>query len=32
MDESIHDGFEYIKTLKCELDALVMGRNELAKW
>lgn len=26
------DGFEYLKQQKLELDSLVLGRNELAKW
>jgi hypothetical protein len=32
MDDNLKTGFEYVKTLKCELDAIVIGRNDLAKW
>jgi hypothetical protein len=32
MDEDVKGGFQYLRQQKCELDALVIGRNELAKW
>jgi hypothetical protein len=32
MDDPVSDGFEYMKQAKAELDSLVLGRNELAKW
>lgn len=32
MDEEVKNGFDYIKTTKQELDSLIIGRNELAKW
>ena len=32
MDEPVENGFEYIKQRKSELDGLMLGRNELAKW
>jgi hypothetical protein len=32
MDESIKNGFEYIKQSKLELDHLILGRNKIAKW
>ena len=34
MDQDVKDtnSFQYIKQTRSELDSLVMGRNELAKW
>jgi len=32
MDNPVREGFEYIKQSKLELDSLILGRNELAKW
>jgi len=32
MDQSVKDGFEYIQHHKADLDELILGRNELAKW
>lgn len=32
MENPIKDGFEYLKQQKVELDSLILGRNELAKW
>jgi hypothetical protein len=32
LDDDVADGFDVIKQHKLELDALVIGRNELAKW
>jgi len=32
LDDNLKDGFEVVKQRKQELDALVMGRNEIAKW
>lgn len=32
MDESVKSGFEYLRQKKEELDQLILGRNELAKW
>jgi hypothetical protein len=32
MDDNVKEGFEVIKQKKQELDALVMARNEIAKW
>ena len=32
MDDRVSEGFDMIKQQKIELDALVIGRNELAKW
>ena len=32
MDEPVENGFDYIAQGKSELDALILGRNELAKW
>jgi hypothetical protein len=36
MDENLKDysnlSFQYLKQTKNELDALIIGRNELAKW
>ena len=34
MDEDVKNtqSFQYIKQTRSELDSLVMGRNELAKW
>ena len=32
MDEPVASGFEYHKQKKNELDTLILGRNELAKW
>lgn len=32
MDEKISDSFEYIKQSKLELDHLILGRNQIAKW
>lgn len=32
MDNPVKDGFEYLKQQKLELDSLVLGRNEIAKW
>lgn len=32
MDDNVKDGFEYLKQNKLELESLIMGRNEIAKW
>ena len=32
MENPVQDGFEYLKQQKLELDSLILGRNELAKW
>jgi len=32
MENPVKDGFEYLKQQKVELDSLILGRNELAKW
>jgi hypothetical protein len=32
MDDDVKQGFDVIKQHKLELDALIIGRNELAKW
>jgi hypothetical protein len=32
MENPVRDGFEYLKQSKLELDQLVLGRNEIAKW
>ena len=32
MESPVSNSFEYLKRLKLELDSLVLGRNELAKW
>ena len=32
MDDNIQEGFVYMKSNKLELESLVMGRNEQAKW
>ena len=32
MENPVKDGFEYLKQQKLELDSLILGRNELAKW
>jgi hypothetical protein len=36
MDDNLKDptsqSFQYIKQTKSELDSLIIGRNELAKW
>lgn len=32
MKDPVKDGFEYLKQSKIELDSLIIGRNELAKW
>ena len=32
MENPVRDGFEYLKQQKLELDSLILGRNELAKW
>lgn len=32
MDDDVKNGFEYIKKSKAELDNIIRGRNELAKW
>ena len=32
MENPVQNGFEYLKQQKLELDSLILGRNELAKW
>lgn len=32
MKDNLKEGFQYLKAMKGELDNLVLGRNELAKW
>lgn len=32
MNDPVRDGFEYIKQSKIELDYLIMGRNDIARW
>ena len=32
MENPVRDGFEYLKQQKIELDSLILGRNEIAKW
>ena len=32
MEQPVANGFEYLKQQKLELDSLILGRNELAKW
>ena len=32
MDDNLREGFQVIRQIKSELDAIVIGRNELAKW
>ena len=32
MENPVSEGFEYLKQQKLELDSLILGRNELAKW
>jgi hypothetical protein len=32
MDNPVKDGFEYLHQAKLELDNLICGRNEIAKW
>ena len=32
MENPVANGFEYLKQQKLELDSLILGRNELAKW
>jgi hypothetical protein len=31
-DANLNDAFEFIRTQKAELDQLIMGRNDIAKW
>lgn len=31
-ENPVKDGFEYIKQSKLELESLILGRNEIAKW
>ena len=32
MENPVRDGFEYLHQQKLELDNLILGRNEIAKW